>query len=156
MKKFAFGLSVLVSTSLGLVGCGSDSSSGGGDVCAAGEIECDGVCIDAIEPTLTAIQPDIFDISCSASACHDADLPQGELDLSSVAASEADLIDVDSVQVDGKRVASGDSANSYIMNKLLGQSIPAPYVQMPVGPTPLCASKIDVIQQWIDDGAPVN
>jgi hypothetical protein len=147
MKKFALGMSLLVGMGLGMVGCGDS-------VCPDGEIECDGVCIDAIEPTLTSIQPGVFAISCTASACHDESLPGGELDLSTLAASEANLIDVDSVQVDGKRVAAGDSANSYIMNKLLGQNIPAPYLQMPIGGT-LCENKVDVIRQWIDDGAPV-
>ena len=151
MKKFALGLPLLLS--FGLVGCGDGGDSGNG--CPDGQIPCDGVCIDAIEPTLTSIQPGVFDISCTASVCHDESLPQGELDLSTLAASEANLIDVDSVQVDGKRVAAGDSANSYIMNKLLGQNIPAPYLQMPVGGT-LCESKVDVIRQWINDGAPVN
>ena len=151
MKKFALGLSLLVSMGLGTIGCG-DSGDGG---CPDGQIPCDGVCIDAIAPTLTSIQPGIFEISCTASACHDADLPQAELDLSSLATSESDLIDVDSVQVDGMRVAAGDSANSYIMNKLLNQNIPAPYLQMPIGGT-LCEAKVDVIRQWIDDGAPIN
>ncbi|MBW2404865.1 MAG: hypothetical protein JRF42_13905, partial [Deltaproteobacteria bacterium] len=50
MKKFALGMSLLVSMGLGMVGCGDS-------VCPDGEIECDGVCIDAIEPTLTSIQP---------------------------------------------------------------------------------------------------
>lgn len=173
MKKFSLGLSLLVSMGLGMVGCG-DSGDGGtncpdGQVdcdgecvvaidcidCPDGQVPCDGVCIDAIEPTLTSIQPGVFDISCTASVCHDESLPQGELDLSNLAASEASLIDVDSVQVDGKRVAAGDSANSYIMNKLLNQNIPIPFLQMPLGGT-LCDAKVDVIRQWIDDGAPVN
>jgi hypothetical protein len=37
----------------------------------------------------------------------------------------------------------------------LGQNIPAPYLQMPIGGT-LCEAKVDVIRQWIDDGAPIN
>ena len=153
MKNFALGLSLLVSMGLGMVGCGD--SGGGVSGCADGEIACDGVCIDAIAPTLTAIQPDIFEISCTASVCHDADQPQAELDLSTLAASEADLINVDSVQVEGLRVAAGDSANSYIMNKLLNQNIPPPNLQMPIGGT-LCEAKVNVIRQWIDDGAPIN
>ena len=153
MKKFALGLSLLVSVGLGMVACGD--SSDGGSACPDGQVPCDGVCIDAIEPTLTSIQPGVFRGSCAFSSCHDADQPEGELDLSSVTASEADLIDVDSVQVDGKRVAPSDSANSYIMNKLLGQNIPPPYLQMPIGGL-LCAEKIDVVRQWIDDGAPFD
>jgi hypothetical protein len=153
MKNFALGLSLLVSVGLGMVACGD--SGDGGSACPDGQVPCDGVCIDAIEPTLTSIQPGVFDVSCTASACHDADLPAQNLDLSSVPASEANLVDVDAEQVDGKRVAAGDSANSYIMNKLLGQNIPPPYLQMPILGT-LCDAKVDVVRQWIDDGAPVD
>ena len=118
MKKFALGLSLLVSVGLGMVGCGD--SSDGGSACPDGQVPCDGVCIDAIEPTLTSIQPGV--------------------------------VDVDAEQVDGKRVTASDSANSYLMNKLLGQNIPPPYLQMPILGT-LCAAKVDVVRQWIDDGA---
>ncbi len=138
---------------LGMVGCGDSGS--GGSTCPSGEVECDGVCIDAIEPTLESIQVGVFNGSCAASSCHDANLPQANLDLSGAEASAADLIDVDAEQVDGLRVAPGDSANSYVMNKLLGQNIPAPFLQMPVG-LPLCEAKINVVRQWIDDGAPIN
>jgi hypothetical protein len=60
--------------------------------CDAGEVPCDGVCIDEIDPVLTSIQTDVFEISCTASSCHDADVPAGSLDLSTVTASEANLV----------------------------------------------------------------
>jgi hypothetical protein len=158
MKDFAFGLSVLVSMSLGLVGCGSDSSSDGGDTCPTGQVECDGVCIDEIDPVLTSIQTEVFEISCTASSCHDADLPAELLDLSTVTASETNLVDVNSSQVPAsKRVAAGDSSASYLMNKLLGVDMALGTTQMPqLDPDGLCTPKIDVIREWIDAGAPVN
>jgi len=153
MKKVSLGLSLLVSMGLGMVGCGDSGSS----ACPDGQVPCDGVCIDAIEPTLASIQTGVFDISCASSACHDADQPQADLDLSTVATSESDLIDVDSVQVDGMRVVAGDSANSYIMNKLLGVDMALGTTRMPqLDPDGLCTPKIDVIREWIDAGAPIN
>jgi hypothetical protein len=156
MNGFALRLSLLVGLGVAVVGCG-DSESGGG--CPNGQVECDGVCIDEIEPTLRSIQAEVFSISCStASTCHDANGPEQGLDLSSLAASEASLIDVDSTQVPTKvRVAPGDSSASYLMNKLLGVDIPLGTTRMPqLDPDGLCAPKIDAIEQWIDDGAPVE
>jgi hypothetical protein len=149
MKKFALGLSLLLS--LGLVGCGDSG-------CADGQVPCDGECIDAIEPTLASIQPGVFDVSCTASPCHDADLPAESLDLSTLAQSEMSLVGVNSVQVPASlRVASGDSSASYLMNKLLGVDIALGTTRMPqLAPEGLCQSKIDVIREWIDLGAPVN
>jgi hypothetical protein len=151
MKNFALGLSLLLS----LGGCG-DSGSNGSD-CPSGQVECDGLCIDEVAPTLTSIQTGVFAVSCTASTCHDANQPAQNLDLSSLTASETDLIDVDSEQVEGKRVVPGDSNASYLMNKLLGVDIAMDTTQMPqLDPDGLCTPKIDAIRQWIDDGAPVN
>jgi len=155
MIRSAFGLSLLFGMGMMMIGCGDDGDSSGGE-CDAGQVLCDGVCIDAIEPTLASIQTDVFNVSCAASACHDASLPQSGLDLSSLSASEAGLIDVASVQVPSlDRVEPGDSSASYLMNKLLGVDIQPPFLQMPIGGM-LCDAKIDVIEQWIDDGAPIQ
>jgi hypothetical protein len=165
MKKFALGLSLLVSMGLGVVGCGSTSSGGSGgsggsgNGCDAGELPCDGVCIPEIAPTLggaQGIQASVFNGSCAFSSCHgDTGTQQAGLELSSVDLSEVNLIDVDSTQVAGKRVTPSDSAASYIMNKLLGENMAPNTLMMPVTGT-LCESKIDAVQDWIDAGAPVN
>jgi len=154
MKNFSLGLSLLSSLGLWMVGCGGSSSGGG---CPSGQVECDGVCIDEIQPTLSSIQTGVFEISCTASACHDADLPQAMLELTSVSVSEANLVGVESTQVQGLRVTSGDSNASYLMNKLLGVNMAPDTTRMPqLVPNGLCDAKINVIRQWIDDGAPVN
>lgn len=153
MKNFSFGLSLLFGLGLLMFGCGD---SGG---CPTGQVSCDGTCIDAIEPTLASIQTGVFEVNstCTASSCHDDNLPAENLDLSSVAASEANLIDVDSEQVEGKRVAPGDSSASYLMNKLLDVNIAPGTTRMPqLDPDGLCDAKIEAIRQWIDAGAPIN
>jgi hypothetical protein len=155
MKKFVLGLSVLLSSGLWMVGCGDNGSGESG--CPSGQVECDGVCIDEVEPTLTSIQADVFRISCTASTCHDANAPAEMLDLSSLATSETNLIDVDAEQVAGKRVTPGDSSASYLMNKLLGEDMALGTTRMPqLDPDGLCTPKIEAIRQWIDDGAPIN
>jgi hypothetical protein len=164
MKKFALGLSLLVSMGLGMVGCGDSGggtggAGGSGNGCDAGELPCDGVCIPEIAPTLggaQGIQESVFNGSCAFSNCHgDTGAQQAGLELSSVDVSEANLIDVDATQVAGKRVTAGDSAASYIMNKLLGENIAPGTLMMPITGT-LCESKVDAIQEWIDAGAAVN
>lgn len=153
MKKLALQISFFFASGLLMMGCGSD----GGSACDMGQVECDGVCIDAVAPTLSSIQTGVFAVSCTASPCHDAESPAENLDLSSLGASEANLIDVDSEQVDGKRVTPGDSGASYLMNKLLGNDIAFGTTRMPqLDPDGLCTPNIDVIRQWIDDGAPIN
>jgi len=154
MKKFALGLSLLVSLGVPMIGCG-DSSSGG---CPTGKVACDGDCVDEILPTLTSIQSEVFDVSCAASKCHDNDLPEAMLDLSTVTQSELNLVDINSVQVPSSlRVAPTDSAASYLMNKLLGVDMAAGTTRMPqLDADGLCSPKIEAIRSWIDDGAPVN
>ena len=156
MKKFALGVSLLVS--LGTIGCG-DSGGDGGNGCDAGEVPCDGVCIPEIEPTLAGaqgVQQSVFSGSCTFSNCHGTEgAQQAGLELSSVDVSAANLIDIDSTQVQGKRVTAGDSAASYVMNKLLGENMAPMTLKMPITGT-LCESKIDAVRAWIDAGAPVN
>lgn len=62
------------------------------------------------------------------------------------------LVNVPSMEVpDILRVAPGDPDNSYLIQKLEGTA--AVGVQMPPGGTPLEQTTIDVIRQWITDGA---
>ena len=156
MKKVALGLSVLCSMGLAMVGCGD---SGGGTGCNSDEVSCDGVCIPAIELTLggaQGLQASVFQGSCAFKNCHgDTGTQQAGLELSSVTTSAANLIDVDSTQIQGKRVTPSDSNASYIMNKLLGENMAASTLMMPITGT-LCESKVDAVRDWIDAGAPVN
>ena len=125
--------------------------------CLTGLVLCDDACIPEIRPTLTAIQPRVFEPNCVLSACHGGDQPQLGLDLGSVAAAESSLVSVNSVEVPTKlRVAPGDSSASYIVNKLLGVDMAVGTEQMPFQGTPLCDARIDAIRAWIDAGAPTE
>ena len=144
-KACAATLAVL---SLFVAGCGGGSGSGGG--------------ISSPTPPLppppppfganfSEIQANVFTPTCAVSGCHTgAGSPQGlRLD---EAASYALLVNVASSQ-NGTlmRVNPGDPDNSYLIQKLEGNASVGG--QMPLGRTPLTQATIDVIRQWITDGA---
>lgn len=102
-----------------------------------------------LEATFASIQANVFDAICTA--CHiGASAPLG-LRLDS-ANSYGLLVAVASVQQPGlERVAPSDPDNSYLIRKLEGTA--AVGGRMPLGGTPLSQADIDVIRQWIVDGA---
>lgn len=143
---------MLVSVGLVMTGCGDS-----GSVCDAGQVECDGVCIAEIATTLdgeNGIQASVFQGSCAFSNCHGAQgIPQAQLELSSAAVSADNLIDVDSTEVGKLRVAPGDPAASYLLDKLLGRDLAPGTAQMPNLGQPLCEAKIQAVEAWIAAGA---
>lgn len=111
---------------------------------------------NAAPVTLSMIQTQVFSPSCSG--CHSGPtssaLPSG-MNLSSAADSFAALVNVTSLQVDTlNRVTPGDSANSYLVQKLEGTA--AVGTRMPQGGPFLDQATMDMIRQWIDDGAANN
>jgi hypothetical protein len=99
-----------------------------------------------------SIQANVFTPICSV--CHiGATAPQG---LMLDAAHSYDLlVGVPSTEVPSVlRVKPGDPTNSYIIQKLEGHA--AVGGQMPLGETPLPATTIAFIAQWITDGAPAG
>ncbi len=102
-----------------------------------------------LEPTFASIQQHVFTPICTA--CHvGASAPEGlRLD---EANSYALLVGIASAQQPGVlRVAPGDPTGSYLIQKLEGTA--AVGGRMPLGGTPLPQADIDVIRQWIVDGA---
>ena len=102
-----------------------------------------------LTPDFASIQANVFTPICSV--CHaGANAPQGlRLD---AANSYSLLVGVPSTEVPSiLRVKPGDPANSYIIQKL--QGIAAVGARMPYGQAPLPAATIQVISQWISDGA---
>jgi hypothetical protein len=154
MIRYAFGSSLLFGLGVMMTGCGDDGSS---VACDTGQVECDGVCIPEIQPTLAGqngIQESVFDVSCAFSSCHGTEgVAQAELELSSAAVSQSNLIDVDSTEVDKLRVAPGDPGASYLLDKLLGQNLAPGTAQMPNIGIPLCDVKIQAVEDWITAGA---
>ncbi len=123
----------------------SGDGAQGGDFVALFEVA-------GIQPTLESIQNNVFTPICSA--CHTGvggALP-GSMDLTDVAASFASLVNVTSIQEPPLlRVEPNDPDNSYLIHKLEGtQAIGA---QMPEGGQFLPQETINVIREWIQQGA---
>jgi len=146
---------MLLGMGVWMTACGDTGGSGSG--CDSGEVECDGVCIPEITPTLEGaqgIQASVFDGSCAFSGCHGSmGAAQAGLELSSASVSAANLIDVQSTEVVGKlRVAPGDTNGSYLVDKLLGINL-AGTARMPNAALPLCDVKITAVEDWVAAGA---
>jgi len=123
----------------------SGNATAGGDFVAT-------FTVASLQATLQSIQDNVFTPKCSG--CHNGGsgtLP-GSMNLTSTAASRAALVSVASVEVPAvMRVAPGNANNSYVVQKLEGtQSSGA---RMPFGGPFLDQSMINVIRQWIDNGA---
>jgi hypothetical protein len=102
-------------------------------------------------PNFSEIQAELFTPTCATAGCHTgAGAPQGlRLD---EANSYGLLVDVPSTEVPSiLRVSPGDPDNSYLIQKLEGTASVGD--QMPLGGPPLPQDSIDVIRQWIIDGA---
>ena len=110
--------------------------------------------VRGIQATLQSIQDNVFTPICS-SGCHTGppgpSLPAG-MDLSSAMASALSLVDIPSLEQPGiLRVASGDAANSYLIQKVEGTALSGE--RMPLGGPFLDQATIDTIRTWIDQGA---
>jgi len=115
-----------------------------------------GVVVTVTNPvpvTLTQIQNDVFTPTCSAVGCHDGGGPglPRSMDLRA-GASYGSIVNVASQQVGYARVTPGDPDNSYLVDKLEGNQA-AGTARMPFGGPFLSQGTIDMIRQWITDGA---
>jgi hypothetical protein len=129
-----FMIAVLVS------GCGGGGGSGGGG---------------GLQPTLSSIWLNVFSMTC-VSGCHEVGgvgFAATGLDLSTQQLTFDGMVGVPSAEVPAiLRVAPGDPGNSYLIDKL-ELSPEAILDQMPLGALPLDDATIDVIRDWITDGA---
>ncbi len=102
-------------------------------------------------PNFSQIQANVFSPTCAVTGCHfGAGAPQ-DLRLDA-ANSYALLVGVASMEQSSVlRVAPGDPNNSYLIQKIEGTA--ASGQQMPLNAPALPQATIDVIRQWISDGA---
>jgi hypothetical protein len=140
-------LAAVVTATMVVVGCGGGSGEGldsNGRPLGEGN--------DPSGPmtaSFSSIQSHVFTPVCTG--CHaGAAAPQGlRLDATN---SYALLVGVSSSEVPGlKRVAPGDADNSYLIHKLEGHQ--AVGARMPFGGPYLDAASINLIRQWINNGA---
>jgi hypothetical protein len=104
-----------------------------------------------LEATFSSIQANVFTPTCATAGCHQgASAPQG-LRLEE-AVSYAMLVNVASSEDPGVlRVAPGNPGASYLVQKIEGSASVG--AQMPLNAAPLPQETINVIRQWITDGA---
>jgi hypothetical protein len=110
--------------------------------------------VPALEPTLASIQANVFSVNCAVSGCHGGGTVQFGLRLDSGFSAE-NLINVVSPQSPPgqtlTRVIPGDPDGSFLVQKLEGRQ--AVGIPMPAFSQPLPQATINVIRQWILDGA---
>lgn len=102
-------------------------------------------------PTFSAIQNGIFARKCALPACHIGSATSG-LDLSPGRAYN-NLVNVNS-SYGVPRVTPNDPGNSVLYQKVIGNRQFG--ARMPQGGSSLPASEINLIRDWINDGAPNN
>ena len=114
------------------------------------ECETDITTDGAVKASFSDINERVLQVSCATSGCHG-----GQFALPPVLDENAydNLVDVASTQRPSMDyVEPGDSENSWLMKKLLGEGTSI----MPSGGSPLDDAVIDSIRVWIDNGAMNN
>lgn len=105
-----------------------------------------------LEPTLASIQANVFSVNCAIPGCHGGGTVQFGLRLDP-GFSAGNLINVASPRdANLIRVIPGNPGGSFIIQKLEGTQTLGD--RMPQFGPYLPQSTIDVIRQWIQDGAP--
>lgn len=99
------------------------------------------------------VYPVFQNAGCGSSSCHGGSRPAEGLDLSTASTGYSLLVNHLSAECTNKlRVAPGDIAGSYLMNKLTGSGM-CSGSQMPKTATSLTQSELDTVQAWIGSGA---
>src|SRR5258706_369543 len=136
---------------LALAACGAGSGEGldqNGQPLSGGG----GAPPGGLQPTLASIQTNVFNVNCAVPGCHGGAGAQHGMRLDP-GFSAGNLINVPSGQDPNLiRVIPGDPDASFIIQKLDGTQTVG--VRMPDGGPYLTTAKINVIRQWIQDGAP--
>ncbi len=114
-----------------------------------------------VEPTLSSIQTNIFDQSCTApGSCHGGDPPKAVLSLERGKAYQSLLFG--RIQNDtalkhySGRVVPGKPDSSYLCAKLTGMLRPDEGDRMPDRLNSIPQQYIDAVKQWIANGAKDN
>jgi hypothetical protein len=131
-----------------LCACGSGSGEG---LDPNGQPASTGGGANPLAPTLASIQVNVFSVNCAVPGCHGGTAAQQGLRLDP-GFSAGNLINVASPQDPTlTRVIPGNPDGSFIIRKLEGTQTVG--IRMPAFSPPLPQATIDVIRQWIQDGA---
>ena len=137
---------------LALAACGAGSGEGldqNGQPLPGG-----GAPPSGLQPTLASIQDNVFTVTCAVPGCHGGAGAQQGLRLDP-GFSAGNLINVPSPRDPNLiRVVPGDPDASFIIQKLQGTQTLGD--RMPDGGPYLTTATVNVIRQWILDGAPTQ
>ena len=140
---------------LALAACGAGSGEGldqNGQPLSGGG---GGAPPSGLQPTLASIQDNVFTVTCAVPGCHGGGGAQQGLRLDP-GFSAGNLINVHSPQDPNLiRVVPGDPDASFLIQKLQGAD-GLLGDRMPDGGPYLTTATINVIRQWIQDGAPTQ
>lgn len=107
-----------------------------------------------LQPTLASIQDNVFTVTCAVPGCHGGTGAQQGLRLDP-GFSAGNLINVPSPRDPNLiRVVPGDPDASFLIQKLQGTQTLGD--RMPDGGPYLTTAQVNVIRQWIQDGAPTQ
>jgi hypothetical protein len=108
--------------------------------------------VPGLQPTLDSIQTNVFSLDCAKSGCHGGASAQQGMQLDPGFAY-GNLVNIASPRDPNQiRVIPGNPDNSFIIHKIEGTQTLGD--RMPQGGPYLPQSTIDVIRQWIANGAP--
>ena len=137
---------------LALAACGAGSGEGldqNGQPLSGG-----GAPPGGLAPTLASIQDNVFSVRCAIPECHGGGNVQYGLRLDP-GFSAGNLINVPSPRNPNLiRVIPGDPDASFLIQKLQGTQTLGD--RMPDGGPYLTTAQVNVIRQWIQDGAPTQ
>lgn len=103
-----------------------------------------------VSATFTNIQNDILNKSCAFSGCH----VSGSVNPNLSGNSYSNIVNKQS-STGMNYIKPNDPTNSYLLKKLIGSS-GINGSRMPLNSSPLSQDKIDIITEWINDGAKNN
>ena len=104
--------------------------------------------------TFAEIQNTIFTPTCATAGCHSGSNPPDGLNLTAGIAY-GDIVNVASVQMPALLlIEPGDPDDSYLVRKIQGTGIVAN--RMPLGGAPLSQEAINLVRQWVAEGAANN
>ncbi len=131
---------------LGMIGCAGDGPPPG--------MGASTTTVPVGSASLAMIQQNVFTPSCAILGCHNALTQSGGLSLQDEAASHSELVGQVSTCAGRVLVVAGNPDASYLLDKL-GVGVQAPCgMVMPTGLPAIGASDIQLIRDWILDGAP--
>lgn len=144
--------------STGVVGTSGDDTTGTGttgDATTGAGTTGDSTSTSTGEPAGLSWALDVYPVIVANNCgCHAKD-GAGGLTMTNEIDSYAILVGVKAWYSDLKRVEPGEPENSYLLHKLKGtqDKVNGHGAQMPFGGAPLAKEKIDLVAQWISEGA---